>query len=60
MRKNYPNVKQFRKEYNYYNTNPEQLLEDIKYFSKEGINIDEIEKQEEHQKEKDNDFELDL
>ena len=54
------NVKQFRKEYNYYNTNPEQLLEDIKYFSKEGINIDEIEKQEEHQKEKDNDFELDL
>lgn len=52
------NVKQFRKEYDYYNKNQEQLLEDIKYFEKQGISIQKIERSEEKQKE--NDYEPEM
>lgn len=45
------NVKQFRKEYDYYNKNPEQLIEDITFFEKQGISIEKIEKSEEKHKE---------
>lgn len=52
------NVKQFRKEYEYYNQHQEQLLKDIKYFDKNGISLDKIEKSEERQKENDYDLEI--
>lgn len=55
------NVKSFRKEYEYYTKNPEQVIEDMKYFEKQGISIESIEKSEEKQREKSrDDFDLEL
>ena len=55
------NVKSFRKEYEYYTNNPEQIIEDTKYFEKQGISIENIEKSEQRQKEKSrDDFDLEL
>lgn len=52
------NVKKFRKEYDYYDKNPEQIKEDLKFFEEQGIGITDIEKSENKQKEKDFDLEL--
>lgn len=55
------NVKSFRKEYEYYTKNPDQVIEDMKYFAKQGISIEDIEKSEEKQREKSrDDFDLEL
>lgn len=53
------NVKSFRKEYEYYTNNPEQVIEDMKYFEKQGISIENIEKSEEKLKTRD-DYDLEL
>ena len=53
------NLKDFRKEYDFYNEHPEQVEKDINYFNREGININQIENKEREDKQKDDyDFEI--
>lgn len=55
------NVKSFRKEYEYYTQNPEYVIEDMKYFEKQGINIEDIEKSEKESRSKSrDDYDLEL
>lgn len=53
------NLKDFRKEYDFYDKHPEQVEKDIKYFDREGININQIEDKDKEEKQKDDyDFEI--